>query len=842
MSHSVVIVESPAKAKTINTYLGDTYTVLASYGHVRDLPPKDGSVAPDKDFEMKWLVSPNGKKRMSEIQGALKHADTLILATDPDREGEAISWHIVQELQSKKHLVNKNVQRVTFNEITKSAIQLAFKAPRTLDMDLVDSYMARRALDYLVGFTLSPILWRKLPGAKSAGRVQSVALRLMCERETEIEAFKPREYWNITVPFHKDGIDFTARLTELNGQKLEKFSLPDEHSATSAKTALGTGPFCVARMEQKSVKRNPYAPFTTSTMQQEASKKLYFAPAKTMQIAQKLYEAGYITYMRTDGITLSQDAIGNIRDVIVDTYGTDYLPKSPRMYKSKAKNAQEAHEAIRPTTIQKSPKTLQGTLNADEFKVYNLIWTRTVSSQMESAIIQQTTMILNNEDNTGTLRANGSMITFKGFLSIYDQEIDEDKADENSRILPIVNNGEVLQTAGDTQATQSFTTPPPRYTEASIIKTMEELGIGRPSTYTSILKVLQDRAYAILEKRRFVPHDRGRIVSTFLSLYFDTYFNYDFTAQLEENLDTVASGDSQWKTVLNDFWQAFSTITTSMMDVNPADIRKAIDTALGDHFFPTEESRKCPSCGTGRIGLNFGKYGAYITCDGYPDCTYSAQLERQNGDTQSPQYPKTLGVYQDMDLVLKKGPYGFYIELPTTPKVKRTALPKPIAPESLDFDTAVKLIELPRDVGTYPETGENIVAGIGRYGPFLRVGQTFVSVPKDDDILDIGINRAVEIVAEGLQSKKSSPAVVLGQHPEDEADITIQSGRYGPYIKWNGTNAPLAKGTDLETVTLQDALEALAKRPAKKNKAKKSTAKKSKAKKSTAKKVSAKKS
>ena len=531
-------------------------------------------------------------------------------------------------------------------------------------------------------------------------------------------------------------------------------------------------------------------------------------------------------------------AIGNIRDVISNMFGDDFLPKSPRMYKSKAKNAQEAHEAIRPTNIQKSPSSLRSTLNNDAFKLYNLIWSRTIASQMQSATIQQTIITLDNADKTCQLRANGSIVTFKGFLSVYKQEIDEDKADSGSKVLPAVTQGEVLTPSGNTEAKQSFTTPPPRYTEASIIKTMEQLGIGRPSTYTSILRVLQDREYVNLNKRRFVPHDRGRIVSTFLSLYFNTYFNYDFTAELENSLDTIASGESKWKQVLDDWWRAFSTITTSMMDVNPADIRKAIDKDLGTHFFPDEESRKCPSCGSGRLSLNFGKYGAYITCDKYPDCTHSAQLDRQHQDT-ADEYPKVLGTHENMDLALKKGPYGFYLELSTTPKVKRTSLPKNIPPEDVTLPMAVKLITLPRDIGLYPDTGDIITAGIGRYGPFLRIGKTFVSVPREDDILEIGINRAVQIITEGLQAKQASPALLIGKHPEDGKNITAQSGRYGPYIKWGRINAPIPKGTQMNAVTVQMAVEALAKRQA--NKAKKSTAKKSAVKRSSAKSASAKK-
>ncbi len=841
MAKNVVIVESPAKAKTINKYLGSDYVVIASYGHIRDLPSKDNAIDVDNDFAMEWAMSSNGKKRMAEIKDKLKNAENLILAPDPDREGEAIAWHIAEELESKNLLKNKSVQRVTFNEITKNAILLAFKNPRNIDMDLVGAYLARRALDRLVGFTLSPVLWRKLPGSKSAGRVQSAALRLICEREAEIEIFKPKEYWTLSVPFKEDNIDFSARLYELNGVKQEKFSITNEQESQKASDVIGSGDFKVIDIKEKTTKRNPYAPFTTSTMQQEASKKLYFSPAKTMQIAQKLYEGaningeqtGLITYMRTDGITISNDAIGNIRNTISSVYGSDFLPEKPRIYKSKVKNAQEAHEAIRPTNISITPKSVKNTLDRDEFALYELIWKRTVACQMKSAVINQTSIDFENENNTAKLRANGSVIKFQGFLYAYEAEIDEDSKKEEDKKLPELNKGQLLKPTGEVEQKQSYTSPPPRYSEATIIKTMEELGIGRPSTYTSILKVLQEREYVDLEKRRLYANDRGRIVTTFLSLYFNDYFNYDFTAQLEEKLDDIADGEAKWINVLSDFWKSFSAITTSTMDINPADIRKEIDKHLGSHFFPTEESRNCPQCKENSLMLNFGKFGAYIACKNYPECNLSKPLEAPN-EVNNETYPKLLGQIGEDNLTLKQGPYGFYIELETEPKVKRAQLPKNISPEELSLDTAIKLISLPREIGIYPETNEMITGAIGRFGPYLKIGSDFISLPKEEDILEIGINKAVEIVAEGLEKKKQNKPKSLGIHTELETEITVQSGKYGPYVKCGKTNAPLPKNTDIQDVTLEQAIDVinkqLEKKPLKKAKAKKAKAKKTKSK------------
>ena len=861
MASHVVIVESPAKAKTINKYLGDDYVVLASYGHIRDLPSKDGAIDVDNDFAMKWAMSPSGIKRMADIKASLKFADTLILAPDPDREGEAIAWHIAEELKSKKLLNNKKLQRVTFNEITKTAIEVAFKNPRDVDMDLVGAYLARRALDRLVGFTLSPVLWRKLPGAKSAGRVQSVALRIICERESEIEKFNPEEFWTISVPFAKQNLPFTGRLTHLNGEKLNKFDINNEEKALSAKALVEKGSFKIVNVDKKSVNRSPYPPFTTSTLQQEASKKLRYSPTRTMSVAQRLYEGvsvqgeqtGLITYMRTDGITLSNDAISSIRNMIGGIYGDTLLPKSPRIYKSKTKNAQEAHEAIRPTDIKRTPQSLKSILSDEEYVLYDLIWKRTMACQMANAILDQTAVDIENSDHSATLRTNGSVVKFKGFLSLY-SETNEDTnvSDDNSRQLPAMEVGESLDKTGEVEAKQSFTAPPPRFSEASIIKTMEEMGIGRPSTYTSILKVLQDREYVILENRRFTPHDRGRIVTAFLCLYFNEYFNYDFTAHLEEKLDDISDGKKDYLTVLKDFWSPFSTITTAMMDVNPADIRKEIDGDLGEHFFPNEESRKCPSCSDGRLALNFGKYGAYIACASYPDCKYSRPLEVAGDGVDI--YPKSMGEVDGKDLTLKKGPYGVYLELALTEeemqdkrrRPKRSPLPKGDDPESLDYERAVKIISMPREVGPYPETGEVILAALGPYGPYLKLGKDYFSLPASEDVLEIGINRSVELVAEGLKKKEANRPKPIGTHPEDGEEVTVQNGRYGPYVKWGKLNAPLPKGTELEDVTIEQAVTALAERAkkvsSKKAKGKKASTKKSSAKKSKSKKTSAKKS
>lgn len=864
MAKNVVVVESPAKAKTINKYLGSDYEVLASYGHVRDLPSKNGSVDTDADFAMQWECDPNGKKRLGDITKAIKGAETLFLATDPDREGEAISWHITEELNKGNKLKNLNVERIVFHEVTKSAVTHAIANPRPLNTELVNAYLARRALDYLVGFNLSPVLWRKLPGAKSAGRVQSVALRLICERETEIEKFQSQEYWSVTTDMQTpNGKPFTARLTHLNGDKLDKMTIGNEQHAKTAESAVASGAFTVTDIEQKSVKRNPYGPFTTSTLQQEASRKLGFGSSKTMMVAQRLYEGitlggetvGLITYMRTDGMNLSGDAIAQTRTVIADTYGDDYLPNSPRMYKTKAKNAQEAHEAIRPTSLSRRPEHVAKYLDADQARLYDLIWKRTIACQMQSATLNQVGITMDNGQSS--LRATGSTVAFDGFMRVY-FETDEDTTatDGDETILPPMAQGDAVKTA-TINPEQHFTSPPPRFTEASLVKRMEELGIGRPSTYASIIKVLQDRSYVQVDSRRFTPEDRGRLVTSFLSSYFDTYFQYDYTADLEEKLDSISAGDAEWTAVLQEFWQSFKPQTDTVLDTPPQDVRTAIDNDLGAVFFPatadktSDQMRECPKCDDGRLGLNFGRYGAYIACSNYPDCKYSRDVgqdpEQALADAKE-DLPKVLGTDPEtqMDVILKKGPYGLYVQLGEEKKPKRASLLKGWAISDMTLDKALALLALPRDVGVYPESGKMIQAGIGRFGPFLLHDKKYSTLPADDDVLTVGLNRACELVAIAIEKDAKNQPQTLGNHPDDGEPITAQKGRFGPYVKHGKTNATLPRGTEIADVTLEQAIELInakksAKPTKKKSTGKKSTGKKSATKKATKKKSSAKK-
>lgn len=862
---NVVVVESPAKAKTINKYLGGDFHVLASYGHVRDLPPKDGSVDPDQGFEMKWEVDARAKKRIDDIAKACKGASNLYLATDPDREGEAISWHIQQELERRRILGSLNVQRVVFHEITKSAVTGAMAAPRALNDELIEAYLARRALDYLVGFTLSPVLWRKLPGAKSAGRVQSVALRLICEREAEIEAFVPREYWSIEAMLETAaGTPFKARLVSLEGKKLGKFDLPDADTAGRALAAVKKGGYTVSSVERKQVKKHPSAPFTTSTLQQESSRKLYFGATKTMTLAQKLYEGielkgetvGLITYMRTDSTVMSGEAISAARTMISDVYGPDYLPSGPRQYRSKAKNAQEAHECIRPTDIRRRPEHVAPYLERDQLRLYELIWKRAVASQMESAVLDQVSVDLNNTDRSAGLRATGSVIRFDGFLTLYREDVDDrDESDEEegSR-LPNMDEGDRpdLKSA---EKNQHFTQPPPRFSEASLVKRMEELGIGRPSTYASILKVLQDREYVRLDKRRFIPEDRGRLVTAFLSSFYDKYFDYDFTAELEEKLDDISGGRLDWRKVLADFWDAFRAITDHALELSGQEVRDTIDRVLGPHFFQpdengsTEEARKCPSCGNGRLGLNFGRYGAFITCSNYPDCRFTRNLDEAgtlNGEeADATEYPRLLGPHPETgeDISVRQGPYGYYVQLGDTPpaekgkkkvKPKRASLLKEMSPASIDLPTAVRLLSLPRALGDHPESKLPVAAGIGRYGPYLKHGDAYVSLPKDDDVLTIGLNRAVTVLAEAGPKGKGrvNTAKELGAHPSDGKPVTVGAGRFGPFVKHGKIYASIPRGTEPDAVTLEEAIELLAAKAAKKTAAK-GNAKKAAAKSST---------
>ncbi len=841
-SKHVVVVESPAKAKTINRYLGSDFDVVASYGHVRDLPAKDGSVDPAQDFSMVWQVDGRGEKRLKDIAARVRGADTLYLATDPDREGEAISWHIAEELKRRRVLKDVKIQRVVFNEITKKAVQAAFENPRDLDHHLVDAYLARRALDYLVGFTLSPVLWRKLPGSRSAGRVQSVALRLISEREAEIEVFRAQEYWSLAASLKSaEGETFKARLTHLDGKKLDRLDIANKVAADAALAVLRAAPTVeVTTLEQKQVRRHPQPPFTTSTLQQEASRKLGLSASNTMRIAQKLYEGitldgetvGLITYMRTDGVQLSGDAIAAARSVVAADFGDAYLPSSPRVYKTKAKNAQEAHEAIRPTDLRRNSKFLSRYLDRDELRLYDLIWKRTLASQMESARLNQTAVDLAVPGGRALLRANGTVVQFDGFLKLYEEGRDDAQDDEGSARLPALAQGETCQMV-EAEAEQHFTQPPPRYSEASLIKKLEELGIGRPSTYTSILQVLQDRNYVRLDKRRFLPEDRGRLVTAFLSSFFKRYVEYDFTANLENQLDDISGGRIDWKAVLREFWEAFDTAIGGTKDLKISDVIDALDEDLGPHFFPIDaespdrDPRLCPSCNEGRLGLRLGKTGGFIGCSKYPDCRYTRPLavpgsESENGNGDATGQPRTLGEDPNSGLPvsLRQGPFGLYVQLGEggkAEKPKRSSLPKGMDVNALDLEKALALLSLPREIGKHPEDGEMVTAGLGRFGPYIKHGPRFVSLPVGDDILSVGLNRAVTILAEAPQKGKSAagPLKTLGTHP-DGGEVTLHSGRYGPYVKHGKVNATLPRGEDKDTVTLDRAIELVAKQAAKK--------------------------
>ncbi|MBF0877357.1 type I DNA topoisomerase [Gluconobacter cerevisiae] len=853
----VVVVESPAKAKTINKYLGSGYTVLASFGHVRDLPPKDGSVRPDENFAMSWQTDERGAKQISAITKALKGAKNLYLATDPDREGEAISWHVRSVLEEKNLLKNVDVHRVTFNEITKSAVTAAMAAPRELDRPLIDAYLARRALDYLVGFTLSPVLWRKLPGSKSAGRVQSVSLRLICEREAEIEVFRPKEYWTVTGGFTTPGkAAFQARLTHLKGEKLDQFDLNNEELAFGARDTVLGGQFTVRSVERKRTKRNPPPPFTTSTLQQEASRKLGMSAQTTMRTAQQLYEGvdlrgettGLITYMRTDGVTMAKEAIGAIRGHIGEAFGGDYVPDFPRAYSTKAKNAQEAHEAIRPTDVFLTPQQVGHALSPEQKKLYELIWKRSVASQMQSAELDQVAVTLADASGQTLLRATGSTIAFDGFLKLYIEGRDDTKVeDEDGKLLPPMKEGDRL-TTGDVDAEQHFTQPPPRYSEASLVKKMEEIGIGRPSTYASILGVLRDRNYVRLDARRFIPEDRGRLVTAFLTFFFERYVDSGFTASLEEQLDDISGGRADWHDVMAAFWHDFSAAVAQTKDLKISDVIDALDEDLGPHFFPPRpdggDPRVCTSCGTGRLGLRLGKFGAFIGCSNYPTCQFTRRLVAEDGDTEGlNDGPKILGQDPDTgeDISIRRGPYGLYIQRgepnpeDKKAKPKRTTIPKGIDGNTMTMEQALGLLSLPRLVGLHPETGEKIEAGLGRFGPYVKMGAIYGTLDKDDDVLTVGLNRAVDSLAKKLASIRN-----LGAHPKDGEPVMIRKGRFGPYAQHGQLIANLPKGQDMEDVTLDEAVALLAEKGkplkggAKKTSAKKAAPKTTKAKKAVA--------
>jgi DNA topoisomerase-1 len=838
----VVVVESPAKAKTINKYLGSRYKVLASFGHVRDLPAKDGSVRPDEDFAMSWEVDSPSSKRLADIAKAVKEADSLILATDPDREGEAISWHVLEVLRQKKAIKDKPVKRVVFNAITKQAVTEAMANPRDIDVPLVDAYLARRALDYLVGFTLSPVLWRKLPGARSAGRVQSVALRLVCDREAEIERFVREEYWQIAALLDTERKDrFEARLTAYQGKKLAKLDIGSKEQADEIKAMLEGASFKVASVEAKPTKRNPAPPFTTSTLQQAASSRLGFSASRTMQVAQRLYEGvdiggettGLITYMRTDGVQMAPEAIAAAREQIGKGFGERYLPEKPRFYSSKAKNAQEAHEAVRPTDFWRTPDQVRKYLDADQARLYEMIWKRAIASQMVPAEIERTTVEIEaaNGGKTAGLRAVGSVVRFDGFIAAYTEQKDEDApdADDDEKRLPQINAGENLARHA-INATQHSTEPPPRYSEASLIKKMEELGIGRPSTYAATLKTLEDRDYVTNEKRRLVPQSKGRLVTSFLESFFERYVEYDFTADLEGKLDQISDGKLAWKDVLRDFWREFSGHVDDIKELRVTEVLDALNEELAPIAFPPREDgsdpRVCPKCGSGQLSLKLGKFGAFVGCSNYPECGFTRQLDGPagNGDSAAIDGDKVLGTdpYTNEEIVLKSGRFGPYVQRGEGKEAKRSSLPKGWKVEDIDHEKALALLSLPRDVGKHPETGKMISAGLGRYGPFLLHDGSYANLESIEDVFSIGLNRAVTVIAEkksrfanGRGRTAAAALKDLGEHPDEGGKITVRDGRYGPYVNWGKINATLPKGKAPDTVTLEEALALIAEKAAK---------------------------
>lgn len=834
----VVVVESPAKAKTINKYLGPDYTVLASYGHVRDLPAKDGSVDPEHDFLMTWEVAPESRKHVKAIAEALKTDDELILATDPDREGEAISWHLQEALASSLKK-GKKVSRVTFNAITKSAVTEAMAKPRQVDEALVEAYLARRALDYLVGFTLSPVLWRKLPGARSAGRVQSVVLRLVVEREMEIEAFRAQEYWTVkALLVTPRGQEFEAQLAVLGGRKLQKFDIPTAAAAEIAVQAVTSRTLAVSAVESKPASRNPFAPFMTSTLQQEASRKFGMGAKVTMQAAQRLYEAGHITYMRTDGIDMAPEAVMAARDEIRSRFGAAYVPETPRMYKNKAKNAQEAHECIRPTDMSAAPEKLR-LADSDQARLYDLIWKRTIASQMAAARLERTAVDIASPDGQVALRATGQVVLFDGFLKVYDEGRDDEDEDEGR--LPQLMQGEPVDKRGVTPG-QHFTQAPPRYTEATLIKRMEELGIGRPSTYTSIVTTIQDREYVRKEKNRLIPEDKGRLVTAFLANFFHRYVEYDFTADLETELDDVSAGDRAYLDVLRRFWRDFSASVAETAELRISEVLEKIDNFLAPHLYPPRadgsDPRICPTCGTGRLHLKTARSGgAFIGCGNYPECRYTRPISVAEDSGALSADGKILGQDENGNPIsVRAGRFGPYVQrgeaTTENPKPDRSSLPKGWAPDSLTLERALDLLALPRPIGPHPETGDLVEAGIGRFGPYVKHGSTYANLPDVEEVFTIGMNRAVEVLAQkaargpGRSSTPAGPLKVLGDHP-DGGEVQVMPGRYGPYVKWGKVNATLPKDMAPEAVTLEEALALVAEKAgkSKSGKAKKPAAK-----------------
>ncbi|SLN40879.1 DNA topoisomerase 1 [Roseovarius litorisediminis] len=832
----VVVVESPAKAKTINKYLGSDYTVLASYGHVRDLPPKDGSVDTEHDFEMKWEVGYDSRKHVKAIADALKDDNALILATDPDREGEAISWHLEETLRKRK-AINKNtpVSRVVFNAITKSAVTEAMKNPRQVDAPLVEAYLARRALDYLVGFNLSPVLWRKLPGAKSAGRVQSVCLRLIVEREMEIEAFNAREYWSVKALLGTPrGQEYEARLTVLAGKKLDKFDIENATQAELAVQAVASRDLTITSVEAKPASRNPSAPFMTSTLQQEASRKFGMGARQCMSTAQRLYEAGYITYMRTDGIDMAPEAVMAARDAIKERYGDAYVPSSPRMYKNKAKNAQEAHECIRPTDMARDAAQLKIT-ETDQRKLYDLIWKRTLACQMEAARLERTTVDIGSADGQVGLRATGQVVLFDGFMKVYEEGRDDAVVDDDDNRLPQIMQGEKADKR-NVSPEQHFTQPPPRYTEATLVKKMEELGIGRPSTYASVITTIQDREYVRKDKNRLFPEDKGRIVTIFLLNFFRKYVGYEFTANLEEELDRVSAGEADYKQVLARFWRDFSAAIAETSELRITEVLSVLDDALAPTLYPPREDgsdpRTCPLCGEGKLHLKTSKSGGFVGCGNYPECRYTRPIGGESAEGGD----RVLGEDNGDDISLRSGRFGPYVQrgevTEENKKPPRASLPKGWAPDDMDLEKALKLLNLPREIGPHPEDGVMVEAGIGRYGPFVKHDRLYANLKDVEDVFTIGMNRAVEELAKKAASRgagrgaAAKPLKELGEHPESGGPVNIMDGRYGPYVKWEKVNATIPKGTEPTDVTMEMAVELIAEKASKKGKGRKAPTKK----------------
>ena len=831
----VVVVESPAKAKTIEKYLGPGYTVLASYGHVRDLPPKDGSVDTDHDFDMKWEIGYDSRKHVKAIADALADDNELILATDPDREGEAISWHLEEALRKRKS-INKDtpVSRVVFNAITKSAVTEAMKSPRTVDPPLVDAYLARRALDYLVGFNLSPVLWRKLPGAKSAGRVQSVCLRLIVEREMEIEAFQRREYWSVKARLATPrGQEYEARLVSLAGKKLDKFDIENATAAELAVQAVTSRDLSVSSVEAKPASRNPSAPFMTSTLQQEASRKFGMGARQTMSTAQRLYEAGHITYMRTDGIDMAPEAVSAARDAIKDRYGAEYVPSSPRIYKNKAKNAQEAHECIRPTEMTRDAASIKLS-EPDQRKLYDLIWKRTLACQMQSARLERTIVEIASDDGQVGLRATGQVVLFDGFMRVYEEGRDDTVVDDDDKRLPQIMMGESADKRSVTPE-QHFTQPPPRYTEATLVKRMEELGIGRPSTYASIVTTIQDREYVRKDKNRLIPEDKGRIVTIFLLNFFRQYVGYEFTANLEEELDDVSAGNRNYKNVLARFWKDFSAAIAETSELRITQVLDVLDDALAPQLYPAREDgsdpRICPKCGVGRLHLKTSRTGGFVGCGNYPECRFTRPIAGEAAEAGE----RVLGEDQGDEISLKAGRFGPYVQRgepsEEVKKPPRASLPKGWASDDMDLEKALLLLNLPREIGPHPEDGVMVEAGIGRYGPFIKHDRLYANLKDVEEVFSIGMNRAVEVLAQKAASRGGRGAAVkplreLGEHPENGGPVNVMDGRYGPYVKWEKVNATLPKGMEPDGVTMEVAVKLIAEKAAKKGGRKKAAPRK----------------